>query len=379
MTKELDVFNSVWEDYKVENTDFRIKFNDKWTPLFFEREVQATRELIISRVYYYETHSNSAQYYIQCLAKKLLQFSRDIIAFPAFFKLLGDAIDQLIDFLLKEYGKYFDFDTKANAGYQKQVIGAMKENVSLIRTMLIKPDLDPRLVSVINNYLDLEGDITFKQLHYYKRFCEVAPVWFQGDYGKDDNINWHVISGLVHINFNSTDLINVLRSKVQELCPDPSEVEEGASECALCLRNTKFIQQQNLYAYDSNTESLKAVLIKFLEAEQQYLTFRLDQLTRHQFTDEVIALDVDEFITVNLTIEQLVYFLRSLVECGIILVKDQGKFYDFITHRFRTINKLTSLSRGSMKNKFNNVKESTKKFVGDLFITLHNHTKKIIK
>jgi len=371
MTNELDAFDGLLKDYGSEKMDPRFISDLEWSRQLFNIEVIAVKKTILQRVYFYELHKKKAIAYIQNVEKSLLKFASKLVAFSTFFQLFRGAIDDLLEFLISHFDRYFDYQLVATISYKEKVILSEKERVTKINAFLIGKTLNPSLTLLIQDYIGLTNHVveTYNDLHYYKMFCAEVMKWSSNHLIADPNSIF--IRGLIRINFNSNEFIEFLNTLLTGNYNDLPSLEIAAAHCAQHLRNIKHIANQNIWAYDWNQLSAKLLVINNIEAEIVYIT-NLVHFNRDGNPQVVEDLNTKGFVVVNLNLEQLTYFFKLLVIHKVFVVNHKGDFFKFISDNFRTKNKLGKLTEGSIRNKWGTVTTRTKANVRVLCLDLIN-------
>ncbi len=90
----------------------------------------------------------------------------------------------------------------------------------------------------------------------------------------------------------------------------------------------------------------------------------MQELDLHTPAAQAIALP-RIFFTVSITLEQLLFLFRLLIETGIVIIKRKADLYDFIHLHIGTEERKT-FSRGSLRNAFASRRQATAKKVKDI-------------
>jgi len=369
MTKEFDVFHSLWNDYVLEETDPRFIQDLDWSRHFFFKEILKIKHTISTRAYNYGINNKSVIAYIRGVQKYLLATSAKISAYHTVFQQFSDAIDELIEFLMIDFDAYFDYHLAATIGYKIKVMSAEKENIKEIKELLITKNLNPALALLIQDYLALNNHVveTFNDLNYYAMFCREVIKWLTSE--KKSDMDSLFIEGFIYINFNTDGFIEFLNTKIIKKYPDVISRDICVDQCALYIRDVKCIMEQNEWCYNPKKSSVKFAALNYLEAELGYI-MNLANFKNKSGSQEIFNGPVVDYLLVNLTVEQLTYFLKLLVKHKIIIVNHQGDFFKLISARFRTKNKAGTLALNSIKNKWNRESDQTMEHIKKMFFNL---------
>jgi hypothetical protein len=361
MTSEFDVLNNLWNDYTDGIMDPRFIEDEQWTIRFFKREVNLIQNSITLRAYFYAQSKGNVTNYIHLVQRMLLKLASKINAFSIYFKLFAEAIDELLGFLMADYYHYFDYTLVATASYRVKVINDQQPYVDQIGKFLMDAVIDPELVLIISQYIQGQNHVieTYAQLHYYRTFCREVVNWFIDNPGK--YLELTLITGLIYLNFNSPQYISFLKSKVRTKGREIN-YESAKWENIRNLRNIKQVPDQDTYAYDAKQITIKAQVIIFIETEIDFLNaVKAGGFPFHQIANS--NSQTGDYIKVDLTVEQLDFLLRLLIEENIIVVEHMNEFFRFVSNHIRTINRDQELSVRSIKNKYHDVSYSTIKHI----------------
>lgn len=370
MTNELDVFHCLWKDIVSGTMDSRFIDDQVWSRHFYDKEVAAIKKKITLRAYFYQTRERGLSAYIRFVVKKLVDFGNEIIASGTSCKSLSEAVDELLTFLISEYPQHFDYQLTATASYKAAIIEAQKENVDLIIRFLLTDTIEPELVLLIKEYVEENSHTleTFGDLSYYTQFCAALIKWFTHEPAHE--LQSKLILGLIQLNFNTADFIVFLKNKINQDYTDLTSYEIGLHRCAINLRKVKNIEHQSVWSFDVDRTHVKSVVVNLLRNEFEHI-LNLTRCKKVMVDEQTHA--TDDYMLVNLTVEQLAGLFRMFEETNIIIVAHKGDFYKFIAKHFRTKNTSGALSSGSVKNKWNEVTNQTIKYLKDMQIKLLNH------
>ncbi|WP_281336026.1 hypothetical protein [Flavobacterium eburneipallidum] len=177
---------------------------------------------------------------------------------------------------------------------------------------------------------------------------------------------------LFYLNFNSLKFFKYLTADIiQELEAQENNFQKIDLLYKL-LKNYNQKQIRNFIKYKPNLPSLKEQIISWIEEEIDYLSKKI-KLESNQLATISNNETKTKFLT-NLSVAQLSYFFGLLIETGIIKHKNQSDIFRFIAENFKT-NNTEKISVDSIKVKYYNVENSTKKAFREKLIELLGLTK----
>jgi hypothetical protein len=104
--------------------------------------------------------------------------------------------------------------------------------------------------------------------------------------------------------------------------------------------------------YDPVVQSLKVSFVESLEAELNYLEQK-EKLYLQNFKSTNPEAPSKFYFNVAVTLAELMFFFRVMLEVKLIFTKFNSYLYEFISNHIRTA-KAENISKKSMRNHFNN-------------------------
>lgn len=300
---------------------------------------------------------------------------------PPFTKLLKYTygyLEDLINYLENHFSRYFNLDATVPRSYRLMAIHDFKEKLAEIDQQSNARNLDSRLHQVITNPLRRlisgnEEKVTFRKLIYFKKLVFELENFFQNQ-SSENNLVQNLFSSMIYVNFNSFKFFAYCTEYIKAQYQEKDTLTDQIDNLALTSKIINQTQQKPRVAYCNERQSLKHTLIAWIDEEIAFLE------KRHQLTFNMPVVQSDSFtdkfkLQTNMSVAQLAYFIRLLVEEKIITNRNQREVLQFFA-RFTRTKKAENVSAESLRTRYYNVDTSTKEAVKDLIIRLLNHIRK---
>ena len=332
-----------------------------------------------------EQYIHRKQYILENLAHRLVKEinpinSSDLYQFSNNYdkinclKITHIYLEKLLRFIEKEYRNYLNVNiqipNRSTLVKEFEITNKLKEVksrllVSNINNQLLKLAYEPLLkIATIN----IQEKLTYYEFNYCSEF--IKALYKQINFA--DMSEETIKECLFDLNFNSLQFFKYLTFEIsQELETQENNIKK-IDVLYRFLKNYNQKQSRNILKYKANLPSLKEQIISWIEEEIEYLTKKI-KLEANQFTNGTNNDEKIKFLT-SLSVAQLSCFFGLLMETGIIKHKNQTDVFRFISENFKT-NNTEKISVASIKVKYYNVENSTKKALREKIIELLDLTK----
>lgn len=288
-------------------------------------------------------------------------------------------LDSILGYLEKYFVKYFNPDTNVPEGYRLITKTDLKEKLQPIKDNIQVLNLDERLMDIILAPVralinDRITAISFKDLVYLKTLTVELEQWPDSNFKSEHPIDG-VICSMVYLNYNSYKFFGFC---TEHITNDYQEKESLSDQIECLSWYSKCISQSPTkpgFSYKPDRQSLKDFLLEWIDVEMSHLE-KSRQLSLNISTDKAIGVDGNFKLNTSLSVAQLAYFIRILLDTKVIQNRNQKEVLKFISQFFRT-KKTENISVESLRNKFYNTEASTRKGVKDVVSELLNEIKKV--
>ncbi len=278
-------------------------------------------------------------------------------------------LNKLLLHLIENYHAYFNKHARAPAAFRNLYRDRIAEPVDVFLSELSKKGNDKALFSLLDAYLNsLKRKTeyrteTFYQLEYIQDFVNALL----GLVNKEaEKLEKEVYKELVLLNFNHPHAGYLYITRVKREYEQAESYQEELLEAAGQLRILQQYPPGNR-PYDPSAEPLKETLVRSFSEEIKYIQ-QMQDLDLHGPANQVAVIP-RIFFTVSITLEQLLFLFRLLIETGIVIIKRKSDLYDFIHLHIGTEERKT-FSRGSLRNAFASRRQATAKKVKDILMEM---------
>ncbi len=351
---------------KIKNKLFELVFNiscEQHIKLFFKNYQSKLIEL--SNLLYDLVDADSELIISPLSKNELLQNTRMSFLF---------IIDDLISHAQFQFSIYFDDDclipNKLRDVAKKQFDCLLADFYDLntcIPTKLIEIITDP-VIKFISDPLFS----TYRNLSYLKKFTsELSEI-------KENTENSHLFSSikikLFYLNYNAVSFFNFITDEIIE------EVTKIDTNCGKIeklswfLKHTNQLPQKPGLAFPQGQKSIQNMVSHWIIEEIYHLEKSI-QLSISYNKNSLNELSDNFKIITDLSVSQLAYLLKILIETDILKNQNDRELIKFIAVNTRT-KKAETISPESLQVKFYNVEENTKDEMKSFIIKLLNHINK---
>lgn len=287
-------------------------------------------------------------------------------------------LEDLITYLEKHFSRFFDVEARIPNAYRLIAVRDFKERLVLLEEKFYANQLNSHLVKVIllpvRSFIQSgeKKHLSFRYLMYLKAMlAELERFSLSNvDEGHEDKL----IYSMIYINFNSYKFFAYCTERIKAQCQEKETLSDQIDNLAWYSKIINQTQQKPGVAYKPDRESLKTSLITWIDEEISFLE-RRHQLTFNMQGTKVEGLPNDFKLNTSLSVAQLGYFLRVLLEEKVLINRNQREVLKFFAQHTRT-KKAENVSAESLRTRYYNVDTSTKEAVKDIIIRLLNNIRK---
>ncbi len=280
-------------------------------------------------------------------------------------------LEGLLSHIEKYFGKYFNQDENIPSSYrimgQIELREKLKEEKFCKKCELLEIALYP-----IEDFISCNENISFKKLIYLKELYKEINTTCSGC--KETKPDCKLSCSLLYLNFNSFRFFSYLIGMVKQDIVNHQDVKDKIE----CLSfHQKKLNQAHLkpnFVYKPKEESIKEQVGDWIYEELSHYE-KVHQMSLNFSNDTVIELQENFKIMTDMSVSQVAYFIRLLVDTGIIQNKNQREVISFFASHIKT-KKTDSISPTSFHNKYYNIDFSTKEDLKERVIKLLNETQK---
>lgn len=285
--------------------------------------------------------------------------------------LLYNQLEHVLSYIERYFGKYFNLNEAIPNSYR--IIGQLE-----FREKLQEYDLPEncKLLDIarhpVDDFISQNKNISFRRLIYLKELLKELESKCSGC--KECRNDCKLSCSLIYLNFNSFGFFSHLTSIVKEEIEKETELTKRIEKLSFHQKKLNQAQLKPNFAYKPKQESIRDKVGNWIYEEIVHLE-KIYQLTLKFPNEQIRELD-DEFkLITDLSVPHVAYFVRILVETGVIRNKNQKEVITFFAKHFKT-KKAEKISVSSLHNKYYNIDTNIKEDMRERIIKLLNETQK---
>lgn len=293
-------------------------------------------------------------------------------------QLLHIKLGELLSFVEKHFSRYFDLAAKIPESYRLISAKDFSEKLPILTDALKSKGLKTSVISLMIEPLkdfveNEEAKISFRKLIYLKElYNEIFELTETATDPKE--VEKLVCTTMIYMNYNSPKFLSHCAKIIKEAYQAKSTLTEQLEKLSHYLKLINQQQEKPAFSLKHSQKSLKVQLsewvieeIIFLERKQQLsFSFKIDKAE--------VALQKSFKIMTESSVPQVAYFVRILMETGLIKNHSTIEVIRFFSSHIRT-SRVENISADSFRSKFYNTEQTAKDAVKDDVLKLLNHIK----
>lgn len=245
----------------------------------------------------------------------------------------------------------------------------MNSELPLLRQILAGTDVMDIVLASFEEML-LSDYLSLQKLNYLRELSRQLRQL------PSDSFSENVEELLLYMNFNHKQYTAYKLKQLSEMIHSLPTTHQQLSRTKWLLKINKQQQEHAGFQYCHHCSSLKEQISDWLKHESEYLEYQT-LYPDETITKEEIARWQSFKVKMKLSVNELAFFLRVMMENGLIQNQNKTEVADFFA-RFFSTNNQEMLSAGSIRNKMYNYDSSSASSVQQLFFDLFHTSKKII-
>ena len=286
-------------------------------------------------------------------------------------------VESLLTYIEQHCSRYFNIDAKVPDSYYKVEHTENKKKVEKINRVLEIQNINKSLLEILfqtfTSFIQEKNNtgITYRKLIYFKELLnEINALANNTLIEKSTN---ELVNLLLYLNFNHVLFFNFY---INIIC---SELENMNSIAERIEKLSFHVKQLNQFHYRPGVSlfndypHIKDQVSGWL-TEEIYFLEKKNQLSISVMMPKNNNEKLEPLFT-SLSVPQLGFFIKLLVDTGVVNNKNQTELLKTITKTIRT-HRNETISLDSLRNKYYNVDKSTTETVKDKLFNMINQTKK---
>lgn len=293
--------------------------------------------------------------------------------------ILYRGLEELLTFIERYFSRYFDQDGFVPENYKMIAVTDFSEWLLITKPMLEERMTDKRLLKLcmhpIEKFVSRSNEaITFQKLIFLKQLVkEITAVVNMNTTGKEFNEKLRLL--LLYLDYNSLRAYQYAIDYIVVYVNEATTMPQRIDRLAYALKCVNQAQVKPGFSFYPEYATIKAQLTVWVGEEFKFAEQR-KQLSLSFATDaKGLAVEKGVKIRTTFSVPQLAYFVRLLVEIGIIRNRNVTQLTDFLA-RIVVTQGTEEISGGSLYKSFYKVEEAARKKIGEFAIEMFNRTRK---
>lgn len=279
-----------------------------------------------------------------------------------------DTLQELLGCLEEKYFSSFDFHCPVPYIHLLAARQELEREIPLLKQVLSGTGMMEIVLAPFENILQLER-ISFQQLYYIRELTgclqELQP----------DSTSGQVEEILLYMNFNDRHYLKYKLKLLSENISSFPTVHQQLTQSKWLLKNIHQQQEQYDFYYNPELPSLKQQICEWLTHEKDYLEHKIMYPE-----DKVLPQEMAKWhnfkVKTDLSVNELAFLLRVMLEHGLIMNKSKSEVADFFASYFATNNQM-AISPDSLRRKMYDYSVSNAEAVKQLLLDLFHTSKRI--
>jgi hypothetical protein len=349
-------------------------------------EVGSLRQELVSSVFN-SSRPREVEFIIQNYQAILIRLLDEVYAANLSKSLNGDVkksyntilngLSGLLTFIENYFVRYFNTDEKVPDVYYSIIKSEFgQQYISLKTALKDKGAVDEWNSILLSRFKAPEADkkpelINYRHLIYLKElFNEIVLI---AEKKQDEDVNAIIQNLLIHFNYNDPSFVNYVVIKIAEQIDNEPGVQEKILALKCQKKEINRIQCRTTVSLHKDLMSAKDQIITWIEEESDLLLTECTTVNP-KLPDEK---DTSELkVNTSLSVPQLAYLVRLLVEDKIITNPNQTDILKFFSTNFTTV-KRENVSYAHLRGQYYKAELSAIEAVKSLLLRLVNLTRKI--
>lgn len=291
---------------------------------------------------------------------------------------LSEYLSDILSYIENYFSKYFNIDEKVPHIYYSIISKDFLWQLSKLNLQLKGKSVDQELIEIIfSTFSMLNSDrnkntVTYRNLIYLKEFLsELSSIFL--DVNPED-LNVVIRNLLIYLNFNHPAFIAYLIDKLSQEVNDQESQQEKVLKLKFRQKGFNQMNYRPGVALHKDIVSVKEQIITWIEEEIIFLQCESNVL-KQTIIDEQKN-DHELKINTSLSVPQLAYFIRLLVENKTITNINQTEILKFFSLHFTSL-KRENMSYGHLRSQYYKIEMPAVESIKSLLLTLVNLSRKI--
>lgn len=272
------------------------------------------------------------------------------------FEWVLNGVFELFEYLRAYFKAHFNYEAELPVKFIERAKNTRYTTRQDLNDKLTEFKVDKDLVNLLKNFSEASSDSEKFNLHTWRQW-DYLIVTIKIIYGFLDDpptgdINLELLKLLISQEFNSIQVYAYFIKYVERITLSEITFQEQQQELLYLIKVFRQVRIDAEFMYDSKVQSLKSSVVESLEAELAYLEQKEKLLIQSLKATEPNG-PSKFYFTVAITLAELMFFFRIMLEVKVIFTKFNSYLYEFVSNHIRT-QRAENLSKQSQRNHLSN-------------------------
>ena len=272
------------------------------------------------------------------------------------FEWVLNGVFELFEYLRTYFKAYFNYEADLPVKFIERAKNTYFTTPQDLTDKLTELKVDKDLLNLLKNFSEASRDSEKFTLRTWRQWDYLVGTVifiyaFLDDSIKGD-INLELLKLLISQEFNSIQVYAYFIKYVERITLGEAIFQEQQQELLYLIKVFRQVRIDAEFMYDSKVQSLKSSVVESLEAELAYLEQKEKLLIQSLKATEPNG-PSKFYFTVAITLAELMFFFRIMLEVKVIFTKFNSYLYEFVSNHIKT-QRAENLSKQSQRNHLSN-------------------------
>jgi|GEM_PF-3292518 len=271
-----------------------------------------------------------------------------------FARFLIEQVYDLIAHLQTYYPDSFDFDANMPSHYQDFLGLPCLNNLVSLEKSLEEKNVDDDLISILKDFFSATNETQRFQIRTWRQFQFRESLFTRITHALANldgaGANLEILKIMIAYELNSIQVYSFFIKFIEKTALGNTDLEEQEQGLLYLVKLFRQVRVEVKSAFDPDAPSLKGAVLESLEAELTYIKQK-----NEAFLNKFKSAHPDGqnrfYFKVAMTLPELMFFFRILLEIGWMATRFNSYLYEFIAKHIQT-ERMDQLSKKSMRNHF---------------------------
>ncbi|WP_295664713.1 hypothetical protein [uncultured Mucilaginibacter sp.] len=265
-------------------------------------------------------------------------------------------IAELLEHTRSYFAAYFNFERELPSRFLEVYRNAYPKAEEELTGKMAIHDIDPDLAKLIIYFSQTPNGTDRFRIRTWRQWDHLQKTVREINHFLDSPAvgitNLELLKLLVAREFNSIQVYGYFVKYIEKTTLGETSFPEQQQELLYLLKTFRQVRVEAESVYNPTVQSLKLSVIESLEAELTYLEQK-EKLYLQSFKATNPEAPSKFYFKVAVTLAELMFFFRVMLEVGVISTKFNSYLYEFISNHIQT-ERAENISKKSMRNHINN-------------------------